>query len=76
MIDQGDLDAVIVSTAEDAHHPAVMAALAARLHVLCEKPMAFSATQSREMLDAANQAGVKHIVRSPTGRRANRWPAR
>lgn len=62
MIDQGDLDAVIVSTSEDAHHPVVMAALAARLHVLCEKPMAFSATQSSEMLEAANQAGVVHMV--------------
>ena len=46
MIDDGGVDAVIVATPEDAHHPVVMAALAARLHVLCEKPMAFSAAES------------------------------
>ena len=62
MIDSGGVDAVIVATPEDVHHQVVMAALAARLHVLCEKPMAFSADESSEMLDAANQAGVKHMV--------------
>lgn len=62
MIDEGHLDAVIVATAEDAHHPAVMASLAAGLHVLCEKPMAFSAAQSGEMLESADRAGVKHMI--------------
>lgn len=62
MIDEAHLDAVIVATAEDAHHPAVMASLAAGLHVLCEKPMAFSAAQSAEMLESANRAGVKHMI--------------
>jgi predicted dehydrogenase len=62
MIDDGGVDAVIVATPEDAHHPVVMAALAARLHVFCEKPMARSAAESAEMLDAAERAGVKHMV--------------
>ncbi|HEY5981113.1 MAG TPA: Gfo/Idh/MocA family oxidoreductase [Microlunatus sp.] len=62
MIDNAGLDAVVVATPEDLHHPVVMAALAARLHVLCEKPMAYSATQSGEMLEAADRAGVKHMV--------------
>lgn len=31
-------------------------------HVLCEKPMARSADEARRMLDAVNQAGIKHMV--------------
>ena len=36
MIDEAELDAVSVVTPEDLHHPMVMAALRAGLHVLCE----------------------------------------
>src|ERR687897_2106589 len=50
MIDRAGLDAVAVVTPEDLHHPMVMAALRAGLHVLCEKPMAFTAAESEEML--------------------------
>ncbi len=62
MLARAALDAVCVVTPEDLHHPMVMAALTSGLHVLCEKPMAFSAAQSAEMLAAAEQAGVKHMV--------------
>lgn len=62
MIDEAELDAVSVVTPEDLHHPMVMAALRAGLHVLCEKPMALSAAESAEMLAAAESAGVKHMV--------------
>ena len=62
MIDNAGLDAVVVATPEDLHHPVVMAALAAGLHVLCEKPLAYTAEQSGEMLAAADRAGVKHMV--------------
>jgi predicted dehydrogenase len=62
MIETAGLDAVVVATPEDLHHPMVMAAVEAGLHVLCEKPMAFSAAQSAEMLTAAEAAGVKHMV--------------
>src|SRR5918994_171427 len=50
MIDRAGLDAVAVVTPGDLHHPMVMAALRAGLHVLCEKPMAFTAAESEEML--------------------------
>ena len=62
MIDRAGLDAVAVVTPENLHHPMVMAALRAGLHVLCEKPMACSAVESEEMLAAAERAGVKHMV--------------
>ncbi len=62
MIDQAGVDAVIVAVPEDLHHPMTMAALKAGKHVLCEKPMAFTAAQSQEMLAAAEAANVKHMV--------------
>ncbi|MGC5171262.1 Gfo/Idh/MocA family protein [Microbacterium sp. DT81.1] len=62
MIDRAGLDAIVVATPEDLHHPMVMSALHAGLHVLCEKPLALSAVQSQDMLIAAERAGVKHMV--------------
>lgn len=62
MIDTGSLDAVIVSTPDDLHYPMTMKALDAGLHVLCEKPLAMNATQAKEMLVKAENAGVKHMV--------------
>jgi predicted dehydrogenase len=41
--------------------PSIMAAEAG-MHVLCEKPLARTAEESKTMLDAVNKAGVKHMV--------------
>jgi len=62
MISRAGLDAVVVATPEDLHYPMVMSALQAGMHALCEKPLALSAVQSHDMLTAAEQAGVKHMV--------------
>ena len=45
MIDSSELDALVVMP-EDLHHPMVMAGVEAGLHVLCGKPMAFTADRS------------------------------
>lgn len=57
-----DLDAVAVVVPDDLHKEIVLAAIGHGLHVLCEKPLANSAADAREMLDAATKAGVKHMV--------------
>ena len=46
MIDSSELDALVVVMPEDLHHPMVIAGVEAGLHVLCEKPMAFTADRS------------------------------
>jgi len=46
MIDSSELDALVVVMPEDLHHPMVMAGVEAGLHVLCEKPMPFTADRS------------------------------
>lgn len=62
LFDAEPLDAVLVLTPNDEHHRITMAALARGLHVLCEKPMGLSATQAREMAEAAERAGLTTMV--------------
>lgn len=62
MIEKGGLDALIVGSPDDLHHEIVLLALQAGLHVMCDKPMALNAQQAREMLEAAQAAGTKHMV--------------
>jgi len=46
----------------DLHAEPCIAAAQAGKHIICEKPMARSAVEARQMLDAVNKAGVKHAV--------------
>lgn len=46
----------------DMHAEPCIAAAEAGKHILCEKPMARTAKEAKQMLDAANKAGVKHMV--------------
>jgi len=52
-----DIDAVYVGTPNMTHHATTIAALNAGKHVLCEKPMACSSKEIREMADAARKNG-------------------
>jgi 1,5-anhydro-D-fructose reductase (1,5-anhydro-D-mannitol-forming) len=53
-----EVDAVYVSTTNELHHPQVLAAARAAKHVLCEKPLALTVREAREMIDACAAAGV------------------
>ena len=52
-----EIDAVSVCTWNSAHAPCTIAALKAGKNVLCEKPMATSAAEAKEMLAAAKESG-------------------
>jgi 1,5-anhydro-D-fructose reductase (1,5-anhydro-D-mannitol-forming) len=54
----GDVDAVYISTTNELHHAQALASAAARKHILCEKPLAMSIRDAREMVEAAKAAGV------------------
>lgn len=56
-----ELDAVLVLT-PGSHAPVAVAAAEAGLHVFVEKPMCFSVDEGREMIAAADRAGVRLMV--------------
>ncbi|MCE2472372.1 MAG: Gfo/Idh/MocA family oxidoreductase, partial [Anaerolineae bacterium] len=49
MIEDADLDAIVISTPNNSHYPITMKAFERGLHVLCEKPIAMTYAQAREM---------------------------
>jgi predicted dehydrogenase len=56
------VDAVTVATPPHSHAEIVRAALAAGKHVLCEKPLARDAAEARALLEAAQAAGLVHLL--------------
>ena len=56
------VDLVVVGVPPVAHHAAVMEALAAGKHVVCEKPFALRAAECDEMIETAERAGVTLTV--------------
>jgi predicted dehydrogenase len=54
--------AVTIATPPGTHAPLVLEAVAAGKHVLCEKPFAMNAAEARTMLQAAERAGVVHVL--------------
>lgn len=69
-----DLAAVFVLTPTHTHAEITISALQAGKHVLCEKPMARSATDARRMIAAAERAGRRLMV-GHTRRFDERWIA-
>lgn len=55
-------DAVAVATPPHTHARIALAAIAAGKHVVCEKPFARDAAEARTMLEAAERAGVIHLL--------------
>ena len=58
-LDSGLIDAVYIALPNDMHHEYAVSAARAGIHVLCEKPLATTEADCREMIDAARNADVK-----------------
>jgi len=61
LINDPSVDAVLVSSPDDTHHPYVLAALALGKPVLCEKPLAVTSAQCLEIVEAEKRSG-KQLV--------------
>jgi predicted dehydrogenase len=73
LIARDDIDVIDVCTPGDSHAEIAIAALAAGKHVLCEKPLANSVAEAREMVAAADRAAPG--VRAMCGFNYRRVPA-
>lgn len=62
LIADKSLDLIDVCTPGDTHGAISIAAAKAGKHVFCEKPLANSLTEAKEMLAAVREAGVRHMV--------------
>ncbi|MFH5181575.1 Gfo/Idh/MocA family protein [Paenibacillus sp. TAB 01] len=62
LLKRDDIDIIDINAPSDAHKEIALAAAAAGKHLFCEKPLALTLEDSREMLQAAEAAGVKHMV--------------
>ena len=58
LLDDPTVDAVHVTSPNDLHLPQAKAVLAAGRHVICEKPLAMSAAESRELVALAAATGL------------------
>ncbi len=62
LVGRPDIQLIDVSTPGDTHKDVVLAALAAGKHVICEKPLANSLEEAREMLAAARASDAIAVV--------------
>ena len=62
MLERDDVGLVDISSSGDTHHEFARAALEAGKHVLCEKPLANTLGEARDMLEAARRAGTVNMV--------------
>ena len=78
MLREADIDAVDICTGHSSHAPLAIAAAKAGKHVIVEKAMAHTLQGCRDMLEAADKAGVtlmvaQHLRYSPEARAVKRF---
>jgi predicted dehydrogenase len=62
LLKDASIDAVHICTPNAQHAPQAMAALKAGKHVLCEKPLAMSSAEARQMLALAEEKKLAHAT--------------
>jgi len=62
LVSSPQVDAVIIVTPNVLHYPMTLAAVAAKKHVFCEKPLGMNLAEAREMYEKAEAAHVVHMT--------------
>lgn len=62
VVARDDIDIIDIATPTVHHKAIAIAAAKAGKHVFCEKPLAMNATEAKEMLEAAEKAGIIHML--------------
>jgi predicted dehydrogenase len=62
VVEADDIDMIDISTANNTHKEIALAAAKNGKHIFCEKPMAMSVAECKEMIQAVEKAGVIHMI--------------
>lgn len=62
LLDRDDIDVIDINAPSNVHKDIAIAAAKAGKHLYCEKPLALTLKDSRDMLAAAEESGIKHMV--------------
>jgi len=62
LVARDDIDLVDIVTPNFLHKPIAIAAAKKGKHIICEKPIAMNADEARAMLEAAQDANVRHMT--------------
>ena len=62
MLQNADINVFCNTTPDDLHVQPTLDAIRLGKHVICEKPLALNSKDAKEMYDAAEAAGVKHLT--------------
>lgn len=65
LLQETDVDLVYVAVPPKYHHAVALDVIASGKNILCEKPLANSLIEAREMFEHAQQAGVVHAMHFP-----------
>jgi predicted dehydrogenase len=62
LVEDEDIEVVHISTTNELHYPVARACIEAGKHVICEKPLALTAKEAKELLRIADNRGIVHAV--------------
>jgi predicted dehydrogenase len=62
VVESEEVDVVDICTPNDLHMPIALASAKNGKHIICEKPLALTAQESKSMYDAVKDGHVKHCV--------------
>lgn len=62
LVERKDVDLIDISSPTNSHRDIAVAAAQEGKHILCEKPMAMNLDEAKEMLQAVEDSGVKHMM--------------
>jgi predicted dehydrogenase len=62
VVERDDIEIVDICTSNNMHRDIAIAAAENKKHILCEKPLAMNVGEAKEMVQAVEEAGVKHMI--------------
>jgi predicted dehydrogenase len=62
LVQDEDIQVVHISTTNELHYPITMACIEAGKHVICEKPLALTTKEAKDLLNKAEKRGIVHVV--------------